>query len=189
MKRAYGSEPVLLNASPVTPTPQLLKTDSTKKQRKIVWFILAVVLFISGVVGYAMLTEKTSGHVPAAILRKASFPVYTPMWLPTGMLVEPDSFDATSQVVTFSIRDGHGTRLVFTEQPRPTSQEVSTFYDQQLADKTTFKADDREITIGRFEGTDFAAVLLDKTWILVRAVADMNQSDLEKVARQLKLAE
>ncbi len=188
VKRAYGSEPVLLNTSPVTSNPRPIKTGSPKKRRKIL-LIVSLTLMIIGVAGYALLHERSSNVVPVSILQRSTFPLYTPAWLPPGMLTETDSFDATSQVVTFSVRDARGTRLVFTEQPRPALQEVSTFYDQQLTEKKTFKADNGEVTTGRFEGTGFAAVATDRTWVLVRAVADIDQGHMERIVRQLKLAE
>ncbi|HEX8762779.1 MAG TPA: DUF4367 domain-containing protein [Candidatus Saccharimonadales bacterium] len=187
MKRAYGSEPVLLDSSPITPNPQPLKTGGNRRWRLMLVVVICVCIFGSAI--YFVLNRGAAGTVPTPILQQASFPLYVPAWLPQGMTVRSDSFDATSQVVTFSVDDNRGTRLVFTEQLRPGSQEMSTFYDQQLTEKRTYKTGGGETTVGRFEGTGFAAVVTDKTWILIRAVADIDQKQLEKIADHLRLAQ
>src|SRR5688572_21967975 len=164
VKRAYGSEPVLLNASPVT-------TALTPVQRlvrgKRAWFFMAALglLLIAASVAWALLQPTGTTIVPVAMARRVSFPVYQPTWLPEGFSVKQESFDATQQVLTFAIKDTAVTRLVFTEQPKPALEQINGFYTQQLSEVRTLPIEKGEVTLGQFEGMPIAAVATDKTWI------------------------
>jgi hypothetical protein len=186
VKRAYGSEPILLNNSPITAA---LKPGQGLTHRKRTWiFITAIALFLLAAGAVWIASRPTRAViVPTAMARRVSFPVYQPTWLPESFLVNHESFDATRQVLTFAIKDRAVTRLVFTEQPKPAPEQINAFYAQQLSEVRTVPTEKGEITLGRFEGMSLAGITTEKTWILIRAVAAIEDANLQKVAESITL--
>lgn len=102
------------------------------------------------------------------------------------MRVNPSSFDATSQVVTFSFSYDSGKKLIFTEQPKPEGFDFNNFYEEQLADKRTVDTAVGSATIGLFEGSSFASVVTDKTWVIMRAPSGIDSNSLARVISGLR---
>lgn len=189
MKRAYASEPVLLDSSPVTaaltPRQRLMRSNY---MRTVLIAVSCLIFVISGVL-LAIKQASQDVPIPVTVAKQVSFPLYQPTWLPEGYSISADSLDATEQVVTFAAKDADATRLVFTEQPKPPADQITSFYNQQLSDIRRMPVRVGEATIGRFEGTPIAGIATEKTWILVRATANIDQDQLQKITEHLSLVQ
>lgn len=151
------------------------------------WFFAAaalLLLVLSVVVLFAWRSSAPT-MIPQAMLRRTSFPVYQPAWLPEGFSVNQQSFDANEQVLTFAVKDASITRLVFTEQPKPSREQINSFYNQQLSAARTIPLKNGEATLGQFEGMPLAAIATDQTWVLIRAVAAIDDAQLQKIAENI----
>lgn len=146
-----------------------------------------MIIAVGGAIAVILARSHSSASVlPAALVSSSPFPLYEPSWLPTGHFVDRQSLNATQQVVTFTVNDQKGKRLVITEQPRPGQTNLDSFYSEQLSGSTTFATAVGQATIGQFEGTTLAGIVTERTWILVRAVSVIGPSDIEQVVRQFK---
>jgi hypothetical protein len=102
------------------------------------------------------------------------------------MRLNPASFDATSQVVTFSFSYNNGKKLIFTEQPKPDGFDFDNFYDEQLTNKRAIDSSLGSAIIGLFEGSSFASIVTDKTWVMTRAPSGMDASSLIHIISSLQ---
>src|SRR5688572_30454509 len=159
MKRAYGSEPVLLGTSPISP----LLAPAHKKKRfgaKSMWLTGLLVVLVVGSAG-GLLAWRSFGSkdvIPSAIRGAVSFPLYQPTNLPAGLRVDQGSFQAAGGVVTFSILYNGGDRLVITEQARPAGVDFAEFHEQ-IMDKKDISTYIGSGATGQFDDTDFASVV------------------------------
>ena len=127
--------------------------------------------------------------IPANIRQAVDFPLYQPTWLPEGFIVDSQSFDVTSQVVTFTVSNSQTrSKLIFTEQPKPAQFDFNSFYDEQLTEKRSLTSPSGQATIGLFEGSLFASVLTDRTWVLIRVPGSQELTQFERVLQYLTLA-
>ncbi len=131
---------------------------------------------------------SSSNHFLRQLTHSMSFPLYTPSWLPNDWFMDRRSLSVTSEVVTFTVNDSKGQRLVFTEQPRPPQNNLDTFYDQQLSGSTAFKSASGQVTTGQFEGTLLAGISTEQTWVLVRAISAIKQSDFDRIIEGIRPA-
>lgn len=133
-----------------------------------------------------MSPRTTPGLLPDTVAVSATFPLYQPQELPAGYYIDAQSVSATSQVVTFTLSSASGKAVVVTEQPRPSTEQMTTFYDGQMTAKKTFKTAAGEATAGQFEGSMLAGLSTDKTWILIRAVSAIDQNTMERIAHSFR---
>lgn len=186
VKRAYGHEPILLTSSPITPLSKPVQPAS-KRRRKPTLIILAVVLLagVGAITALLFRGPPASDRYLVQLASRVSFPLYGPQWLPDGWYIDQQSIDATAEVVTFTINDTQGKQLVFTEQPKPPQSNLDTFYNQQVSNSTAIDTAAGKVVIGQFEGSPLAGVSAGQTWILIRAVAAVDQQQFERFVSSL----
>lgn len=182
--RAYGSEPILYSNSPITPSHEESKQP---QKRRVGWLSIAVVGIVAAIIGGGLwsLSQNNSSRIPQKFL-SLPFQLYEPDELPAGMSIDGGSFSATSQALTYSIRDAVGQQLVVTEQPKPSLKEIEEFYSGQLSESSTFTTQIGQGTIGSFEGSGLVGILTDETWILIRSVSNMDTDQLKQIAVQFQ---
>jgi hypothetical protein len=180
MKRAYGSEPVLLDASPITSAPTTLRSRGPiwKRRSLLVLCCVAVLVIIVGVLAWR--SNAANDLIPAAVRQTADFRLYQPGRLPAGFSLDKGSFRTASQVVTFSISYNDNRKIIISEQPKPSGFDFDLFYEQ-FTDKKSIAAPVGKAVMGRYEDADLASVIADKTWILVRAPAGIESVQLEQL--------
>lgn len=124
--------------------------------------------------------------IPAVYRSTVFFPLYEPSWLPEGYFVDPQSFDATSQVITFTINDPTGKKVIVTEQPKPPQAHIDSFYREQLAETKTLRTPFGQATVGAFEGSPLAGLLTDQTWVLFRTVSAVDSGQFERIIQNIQ---
>lgn len=185
MKRAYGSEPVLLAASPIT---TILAVRSRRKKRRLVGLVVfACIILLVLTAGFVRWRQESTSIIPASIRKAVAYPLYRPGWLPEGAHLDPASVDATPQVVTFTILYDGNKKLIFTEQPKPAGFDFDGFYNDQLTNKQTFVTDAGQATTGLFEGSGFASLVTDRTWIIMREPTSTQETLLDHIVRRLRI--
>lgn len=112
--------------------------------------------------------------------------MYTPEYLPSGWKADPDSVEATADVVTFRVSDGQATRLLVTEQQRPPQSTLDAFYEQQLTSSQPFEVESMKGVIGQFEGSLLAGVTINETWVLIRSVSTVDKEQFERVVHNVR---
>lgn len=153
--------------------------------------LIAAIIAVAAGGSAALLLRKpaaSSGGFLGQVASTVNFPLYTPAWLPEGWFLDRQSLSVTSEVVTFTVNDTKGQRLVFTEQPRPPQDNLDTFYNQQLSGATTSNSAAGAIVIGQFEGSSLAGVSAEQTWVLIRAVSMVDQEDFGRLVGSLQKA-
>lgn len=192
VKRAYGHEPILLDASPVKTEarPARSQLKQNKRQKKTLALALFLLIGVGIIVTMMFLrSPNTSNSDLSRLASTVTFPLYEPEWLPEGWFVEPHSIEATSQVVTFTINDKAGKRLIFTEQPKPPQDNLDTFYAQQLSGNKALKTQAGEVIAGQFEGSLLAGLTAGRTWVLVRAVSAVDQQHFDRLIESIAEAD
>lgn len=179
--KAYGSEPILFTTSPITPSPQASKKPQKKRLRMgaILVVIIIIAFIASGI--FWLTSQKATSRIPQRFSAILAFQLYEPRWLPDGMDIDQQSFDATSQAFTFSISDKSGKRLVVTEQPKPSQNEIDEFYSGQLSGVSTFNTTVGQGTVGSFEGSELAGIVTEQTWILIRSATSGDREQLKQI--------
>ncbi len=188
VKRAYGSEPILLDASPVTTVLSTAKPRTGYRKRYVFAAIFMCAVLTSFVVWriFGSSSPAPAQNIPAAITSAVDFTLYAPGWLPSGAKVDQTSFHATADVVTYAITYGHNKKLVVTEQATPSNLDFTDFYDNQMTDSQKLTSDVGETVIGKFGDADLASVVAGKTWILIRSTSGIGAADLRRVATDLR---
>lgn len=145
--------------------------------------ILLTALLSGTGIAIATYTKLHQSPIPKEIRSAVSFPLYYPKKLLPGMTLNKDSFSATSEVVTFNFNyDSGKKKLIVSEQPlsgidpdtfNPTKKfttGIGTAYLVDLEDRTT------------------AAVIADKSWLLINAPQKMGVDDMEQFINSLRPA-
>jgi hypothetical protein len=182
MKQAYGSEPVLFSSSPITPQHKpSLRTPRKRWNKKMLaaGAILLLVLALSDWLVWGRLSH--SQELPFSARVSVTFPLYQPGWLPKGYAIDQQSISTTSQVVTFTVKKGDSDALIITEQPRPSNEQMDTFYEGQLTNRKSFTISIGKVATGSFEGTLLAGISTDETWLLVREVGGLDQAQFDRI--------
>lgn len=182
MKRAYASEPVLLSSSPVAKQPAQETARKAWWTRPLWLSVAGIVLVASVAIAVLLVRPGKAALIPQTIQTQVAFPLYQPGWLPAGYTIDAQSFDATSQVVTFSITNAQANgKLVVTEQPQPPQTNIDTFYTQQLTEVRTAQGKSGSVTAGQFETSPLAGVTTGRTWVLLRS-STLDRDTLERIA-------
>jgi hypothetical protein len=145
-------------------------------------FVPITTVLVIGVVLFILTRHDTPSLIPETIQSQVTFPLYQPGWLPSGYAIDDRSFDATSQVVTFSIINKQNSKLIVTEQPQPPQASIDTFYTQQLTEVHTSTGKSGAVTAGQFETSPLAGLATGRTWVLLRS-ASMDKDTIERIAQ------
>lgn len=192
VKRAYGHEPILLSTSPVKAAessgrPQRFPAAKRLKRRLLVVCMGVVFIFVASA-GLWILMRRDNGAVATpfhelsqSVRRTATFPVHYPKTLPEGWRLGSDSISVAAQLVTFTIDDGKGGRLVATQQALPPQEQLDRFYQEQVVAPGASVTPVGKAVIGSFEGRPLGAITAEKTWIVIRALSDIDENTFREI--------
>lgn len=130
-----------------------------------------------------------SSIVPEDMQKKVTFPVYypNPDTLPTGYVLDKDSFSATNEVVLYSVNYDTDKKIVFTLQKKPATDELDIFYKNQIPLRTEIEVPLGKLAIGMLNNQRFLS-LPTKTdvWLIITAPMEAEQGALLELAKNLK---
>lgn len=129
--------------------------------------------------------------VPQVILKNAPFSVYytDPAKLPVGFQLDQKSFTGSSQTVVFVVHDAKNQRYVFTNQARPSDDDLQTFYSLHLPLSTKIQVPLGTATIGAITTEQTIVSLPTKgSWLLMTGPPSFDQKQLQQLLTSLTLA-
>ncbi len=125
--------------------------------------------------------------IPKSIKEEVSFPIYVPGRLPGNYQVNADSFTLNEATLIFSATDAAGSRIVFTEQPRPQDFNFDTFYKEQLKDPEILSDVPFPSVVGKTkEQTMVLSIVTPETWIMASTNSPLGVNDLKTIAEHVK---
>lgn len=185
MKAAESSE--------VSRSRHPFKTRGSKRTAFVAGFILLFSL-IAGAALWALLRPTgrapvaSAGEFSVAVQRTATFALYYPRVLPEGWQVNASSMSASAELVTFSVTDRTGTRLVVTQQMTPPIEQLDAFYKEQILEPATVTTAIGRAVIGSFEGGSIGAVTAGNTWIVVRALGGVQEEAFRQLVQGFRVS-
>lgn len=131
--------------------------------------------------------------VPNNISRAVSFPIYYPdqKKLPRGYTLSSNSFSKpVPNGVTYSVLYGHGQKIVFSLQPKPSNNELQGFSSNYIPLHNSYSTPIGQALLGAYNtkvGTETLVSLPtnSNTWIILTAPYNINQDELKQVLSSL----
>lgn len=139
--------------------------------------------------------QKTKSIVPENIQKSVGFPIYYPdeKKLPAGYSLNKTSFsNPRNNGVTYFVSYDGSKKIVFSAQPKVSDQEMNLFYKSYIPLKTEVKTAIGKAEIGAYNNAGKVTTLVSlptedsKTWLVITAPADINQSQLKQVLQSLR---
>lgn len=175
------------SAQPATPMNPF-RPSRTKRIITIV-AIIATLLVVGGAAGalFAHYLASMDIIVPASIKQKVKSPIYVPTNLPGAYRIVEESYSFDEGTVIFYAADEVDSKLVFTEQQKPSDLNFEQFYEQEVREAKTLsnvpfasvwgKAKDNRLIL---------SVITEDTWIIMTTDAPLGESDMVRIAGSLK---
>jgi hypothetical protein len=169
------------------------KDKSSKMSFRKLLIIICSLLIAGGLVvlGASLISNVLSPNpVPQFIKDKVSFKVYYPLQakLPAGYVLDKHSFSASQNVVLMTVDYGQKNQIIFSEQPLPKSNELQTFYSLRIPLRTTVNTSVGQAAISGLNGESFVSLPAGKTWIIITAPNNSDQSKLKQVLLSIRQA-
>ena len=154
--------------------------------------ILAVVVI--GLVGW-FITRQPAGTLPYPVsrtqIKQLGFDIYYPSQklLTSGYTLNKSSFEATNQVLIYSVSYGNDQKIVFSDQNKPTNTQIQAFYARNLPLSTTLQTNIGLATIGAVNLQTIVSIPTNtNTWIIATAPGNINQRNLDQVIKSIEIA-
>ena len=155
----------------------------------------AVIVIVIIVLVIWLVTRQPSGTLPYPIPRSEAkqlgFDIYYPSQklLPSGYSLNKSSFEATNQVLIYSVSYGNGHKIVFSDQAKPTSTQIEAFYTRNLPLNTTLQTNIGLATMGAISDENVVSIPTNtNAWLIVTAPSDINQGSLDQVIKSVEIA-
>lgn len=152
-------------------------------------------LFLGGIIalGLTMLIMQGSSgpYLPNEIAKQAAFTIYLPKELPGNYEIDKNSFTLSEGVLLFQATDSDGTKIVFSEQPRPNGFSFDDFYSNKLSEAKALNDVPFPSVTGRMDPAKglVLSVVAHDTWLLANAPAVLSSSDLHIISKSLSAVE
>jgi hypothetical protein len=172
-------------------------THAKKPAKQKIIIVIATVSFVT-LMAFVLLSifgpEKAapsaeSSVVPRIVSSSTPFPIYypDPAKLPTGYILDKDSFSGTGTVVLYSVSYDNGKKIAFTLQKKPVASELETFYKNQLALRTEVETPLGTAAIGSINNQKFLSLPIKaEVWLIVTAPMDIDPDVLAELVKNLK---
>ena len=150
--------------------------------------LLSVVILIVIIALCLKLLIPTYDPVPKSVQSAVSFEVYYPdqSKLPIGYTLEVHSFSASTQAVVYVIRNNLGQNLNVSVQSLPSAAQMSYFNTSIIPLHTSVNTSIGTALIGAINSQTVVSLPVNKSWILITAPGNINQSKLEQVIESFK---
>lgn len=150
-------------------------------------FLVAVGGSIGGLWWLDKTRHASTVAIPRPIAEKVLFDLYVPAQLPKGYTVKDDSYIVKDRALIFYAAKEDGSRIIFSEQPRPKSFDFVGFYQQQLKNAKSIRGSQYASVTGKLEnGYTLLSTLTDTTWLLITTQAAISEQDLGSITAHLQ---
>jgi hypothetical protein len=150
---------------------------------------LATVLLLIGIGGTWLTLGRSAASIqmiPSNIRTAVDFPLYYPEQLPKGYTINPSSFGATNEVVTYSINYGTDSKLAISLQPIPRTFDFTQFYANSMKDALSVNTTIGTAKIGNINGVQTVSLTNAKTWLLISAPNGIGNDALLSVLKSFR---
>lgn len=155
-----------------------------------------LLLMFFAAVGMGMLlawtaTRGTTTVVPKKIQTAVPFKIYYPANLPTGYTLEMTSFQLPEPgVVLFTVTDGRGRKIIFSEQEQPSGGDIDKFVSNYLPLNTIVNVPLGQAKVGAYGSAPNIRTLVSLPirsgpWLIVTAPADVSHDELTSILSSL----
>ena len=172
--------------------PVKIKKTRRKLPKKIIIIIALVIVLGAGAIYYFVFTK--SDTLPYPIDRQTAltlgYDIYYPnqQKLPTGYILNKNSFYDTDQTLIYTATNGK-TKLVFSDQAKPTDAQIQQFYAKNIPLHTTLTTSIGTATIGAIKNQTVVSLpTKSNAWLLITAPGSINQGDLTTIVKSIQLA-
>lgn len=163
---------------------------SLPNRSRVKWVLVGLaVLLLAGLIAF-FVWQSNSGRIaiPQNVKSAAKSSIYMPSQLPGNYEIDETSFSVQEDtVVIFSAKDGAGSRIIFTEQPKPANFDFDAFYKTQMQEQAvlagvpftsvTGKANDKQTTM--------LSIVTPETWVIVSSASPLTSDDTQLIAKHL----
>jgi hypothetical protein len=173
---------------------QRIKSDARFRLPKLLIATLAVVVVL-GLVGWAIQRLlSTQDPVPVSIRRGAHFDIYIPRQnkLPSGFTFDKSSIglEDQGQAVVYAISTPSGSRLVVSNQQKPSAAALSLFYKNQMPLTIPVTTPVGVAALGSLNNETVVSLPTNtNTWILMTAPLNFSQRQIQKMLQTLERAQ
>ncbi len=161
------------------------------KNKKLIFALLAALL----IAGLSVGIYKASSHagiVPQRVQKSVNFLIYYPNMgkLPAGYTLDTQSFRlAQPGVVLFAVTYDGSKSLVFSEEEKPSSEDINKFISSYIPVNTTQQLALGQAKIGAYGSAPNIRTLvslpIQGTWLIVTAPSDVSQNDIVTILQAL----
>jgi len=159
-----------------------------KKNRLLVAALLIIFIIIGCILSVVYLLHKNSSPVPKNIRQNVSFPIYytDQKKLPSGFTLNPNSFkNPQKDGVLFTVIYDGGKKLVFTEQTKPSNDELGYFNSKYIPIHRQILTSVGTATIGAINQETVVSLPTDNNWIIMTGPSKIDQASLDTVLKSL----
>ncbi|HUC89454.1 MAG TPA: hypothetical protein VMR45_01505 [Patescibacteria group bacterium] len=156
----------------------------SRKRRLIILIavLCCIILPASGVALYFVHKNYEDNRgIPKALASKVDFSLYYPHKLPDGMTVDRNSFSATPDVFMYTVNYIGHKKMVVSIMPLSSKPDVETFNPTRTLDLDIGKA-----YIATFDPRTTAAIITNKSWLLVNAENGIDDGTMNDLLKSLQ---
>ena len=169
---------------------------SILKSRKIKFIVVIIItIFSLLLVSYVYLYFKNNNTLPLPIAKDTAsllgYDIYYPNQnlLPNGYVLNKNSFNENSQAIVYSVNYGNNSKIVFTNQLKPSESQIQEFYAKHMPLHSTLQTNIGTATIGAINGQTVVSLPTNtNAWILMTAPSNINQDELKQVLKSIEIA-
>lgn len=169
--------------------PGYKRPQLNRKQMLILFplFGLAVIGILFGLYSIG----SSASLVPKKIQKSVDFPIYYPGSLPSGYVLDTQSFRlAEPGVVLFAVTYSNGKSIVFSEQQQPSDNEMNAFISNYVPINSALQLSLGQAKIGAYGSaanirTVVSLPIRNGPWLIATAPSEVHHEDLVKILQSL----
>jgi hypothetical protein len=150
-----------------------------RSRNKLVWWLIAGVVVLAGVVWY-VLTRLQTDPLPAAVTQEVNYPVYYPKSVPGGYGYKPGSARYDQGIIVYVLDSGAAT-ITVTEQSMPANPPDLS----HLTGFTPASVPAGYAAFGQVSAKPSAIILANSTLITLAGTASVSATDVHSIAQSL----
>lgn len=149
--------------------------------------IVGVVVIVCLVAIAVSLFGSSSDPVPLSVRKAVSFKVYYPLQsnLPNGYTLDTTSFTTTKQTVIYAVDYDNGQKINVSVQAQPSAAQLSYFNSHYIAVHSDLSTAIGTAVIGSIDSQSVVSLPAGKSWILLVAPGNINQTALKQTVQAL----
>jgi hypothetical protein len=156
------------------------------KRRYFKFKLLLILILLTASASTAYILLRPQYLIPKTIQQQMELTLYYPSKLPSGYIVDKNSFQVSNQVLTFSASNNED-KILFTIQERPPNFDYPTFYTKGLTQADQFSTPLGQAGVGNANSRLIGSLPVDKTWVLLSSTsAKVKSADFREILLNMK---